>query len=152
MNKKICFVSNLCLLLWFFLDMVGMSIYDNILVTRSYSDDGIFFLIFLILFVWFIFKEKIGKYLLASWLVMWFLTQFLSHWYFTIFGPSEEKINYFADTIKLIPSSNTYIPDLYHIILHILILVSLINIVIYCISLRKLKVVNNTYYKHDDKN
>jgi len=60
-----------------------------------------------------------------GWLFMWLLTQFFSHWYYTIFGPSEGKINYFADTIKLIPSSNTYIPDLYHIILHVLILVSL---------------------------
>ncbi|WP_105616452.1 hypothetical protein [Vallitalea okinawensis] len=149
MSKKVCFVSNLCLLLWFFLDIVGMNIGGYILVTRSYSDDGIFFLIFLILFIGFLLKERIGKYLLTGWLFMWFSTQFLSHWYFTIFGPSEGKINYFADTIKLVSSSNIYIPDLYHIILHILILVSLINIIIYCFSTRKLKVFNNTYDKHD---
>ena len=152
MNKKICLVSNLCLLLWFFLDMVGMSINNHILVTRSYSDDGIYFFVFLILFIWFIFKEKTGKYLLTIWLVVWFLTQFLSHWYFTIFGPSEGKITYFADTIKLISSSNIYIPDLYHIVLHISILISLINIVIYCISLRKLKILKNTHNEHDAKN
>ncbi len=106
MNKKICFVSNLCLLLWIFLDMVGMSIGGHILVTRSYKDDGIYFLIFLFLLIWFAFKERIGKYLLTGWHFMWFSTQFLSHWYFTIFGPSEGKINYFADTIKLISSSD----------------------------------------------
>lgn len=134
MNKKICFISNLCLLFWFFLDMVGISISGHILVTRSYRDDGIFFLIFLIVFIWYISKEKNGKYFLTGWLFMWFSAQFLSHWYYTIFGPSQGKINYFADTIKLISSSNIYIPDLYHIILHILILISLVNMIIYCIT------------------
>ncbi len=134
MNKKICFISNLCLLFWFFLDMVGISISGHILVTRSYRDDGIFFLIFLILFIWYISKDKIGKYFLTGWLFMWFSAQFLSHWHFTIFGPAQGKINYFVGTIKLISSSNIYIPDLYHIILHILILISLINMIIYCIA------------------
>jgi len=137
MNKKICLISNLCLLLWFFLDMVGISINGHILVTRSYSDDGIFFLIFFVLFIWYVFKDKIAKYFLMGWLLIWFLAQFLSHWYYTIFGPSKGKINYFADTIKLIPSSNIYIPDLYHIILHILILISLINMIIHCITSTK---------------
>ena len=136
MNKRICVVSNVCLLLWFFLDMVGLSINGSILVTRSYKDDGIFFLIFLVVFTLFVFKEKVGKYFLSVWLFMWFLIQFLFHWRFTIFGPSEGKISYFSDTIKLIPSANTYIPDLYHIILHLLILVSLVNIIIFCIGTR----------------
>lgn len=131
MNKKICVISNLCLLLWFFFDMIGVSIKGNVLVTRAFRTDGIFFLIFLILLIWYLYKEKTAKYFLSGWLFMWFIIQFLSHWYFTIFGPSEGKMNYFADTIKLIPSTNIYIPDLYHIILHILILLSLITMIIY---------------------
>ena len=141
MNKKICFVSNLCLLLWFFLDMIGISINGYILVTRSYKDDGIFFLIFFVLFTWYVFKDKIGKYFLMSWLFIWFSAQFLSHWYFTILGPPQGKINYFADTIKLIPSSNIYIPDLYHIILYILILISLISMIVHYITSTKAKIV-----------
>lgn len=141
MNKKICIISNLCLLLWFALDMVGVSIDGHILVTRSYVEDGVFFLLFLALFILYIFKDKIGKYFLTGWLSIWFLAQFLSHWYFTIFGPSEGKINYFADTIKLTSSPNIYIPDLYHILLHILILVSLINMIIYCVTSSKLKTI-----------
>lgn len=62
-----------------FLDMVGLSINGSILVTRSYKDDGIFFLIFLVVFTLFVFKEKVGKYFLLVWLFMWFLTQFLFH-------------------------------------------------------------------------
>lgn len=139
MNKKICLVSNLCLLIWFFLDMVGISINGYVLVTRAYREDGVFFLIFLVLFIWYVFKDKIGKYFLTGWLFMWFLTQFLSHWYFTIFGPSQGKMIFFAETIKLIPSSSIYIPDLYHIILHILILISLINMIFFCISSNKIK-------------
>lgn len=139
MKKKICLVSNLCLLIWFFLDMVGISINGYVLVTRAYREDGVFFLIFLVLFIWYALKDKIGKYFLTSWLFMWFLTQFLSHWYFTIFGPSQGKMNFFAETIKLIPSSSIYIPDLYHIILHILILISLISMIKFCISSNKIK-------------
>ncbi|TCT17226.1 hypothetical protein EDC18_101524 [Natranaerovirga pectinivora] len=142
MIKKICFVSNLCLLLWFFLDMVGVSFNGYILVTRAYKDDGIFFVLYLILLIWFVYKEKSGKYLLTGWLFIWFLAQVLSHWYFTIFGPSQGKMNFFADTIKLISSPSIYIPDLYHIVLHILILIALICMIIYCIISRKTKEVN----------
>ena len=137
MNRKICIVSNLFLLLWFFLDMIGMKIDGQILVTRSYREDGIFFLAFLVLFIWFFFKEKRGKYFLTVLLLMWFIAQFLSHWYYTIFGPYQGKINYFADTIKLIPSNSIYIPDLYHIVLHILIFISLINMMLYCNIFKK---------------
>lgn len=131
MNKPTCIVLNLCLLLWFFLDMVGISMNEHVLVSRAYKEDGIFFLLFFAFFIWYLLKEKSGKYILMGWLSMWFITQFFSHWYYTIFGPSEGKMNYFADTIKLIPSSAIYIPDLYHIVLHILILISLINMIIY---------------------
>lgn len=137
MNRKTCFILNLCLLLYFFLDMVGVSFHQYILVVGAYEDDGIFFFIFLALVVIFILKDKFGKYLLTGWLFMWFMTQFLSHWYFTIFGSGEGKIDYFADTIKLISSTNIYIPDLYHIVLHVLILVSLINMIIYCFKTSK---------------
>ncbi len=70
--KKLPVVTNLCLLLWFFLDMVGMNIGGNVLVTRSFRDDGIFFLIYLVLFISYIVKERTGKYLLTGWLFMWF--------------------------------------------------------------------------------
>lgn len=139
MNKKICVILNFLLLTWFSLDMIGMEINGQILVTRSYREDGVFFFIFLAMFLWFIFKEKIGKYLLTGWLFMWLITQFIFHWYYTVFGPSEDKMNYFADTIKLIHSNNIYIPDLYHIILHLLILIALINMIIYLNKSKKKK-------------
>ena len=137
MNKRRCFFANLTLLIWFFLDMAGLNINKNILVTRSYKEDGIFFVIFLVLFILFILGDKVWDYLLTIWLFIWFLAQILSHWYFTIFGPAIGKMNYFANTIKLINSSNIYIPDLYHIVLHVLIFVSMINMMKYCAITRK---------------
>lgn len=134
MKKKTSIVLNFILLLWFFLNMIGMRINGSTLVTRAYSEDGVFFLIYLALFILYVYKDKIGKWLLTAWLFLWFITQFFSHWYFTIVGPSESKINFFDETIKLLSSNDIYIPDLYHIILHLLIFLSLINMVIYLIK------------------
>lgn len=129
--KKYCIISNIVLLLWYFLAMVGVYFGDKYLVTRSYKDEWIFMVIPLVLFMIFIFKEKIGKYLLASWLGMWFVTQFLSHEWYTIFGNGfmgtlEGKFEYFENAIKFIDSDTIYFPDVYHIILHILIIIAFI--------------------------
>ncbi len=135
--KKITVLSNLVLLAWFFLDMVGLSFGNNILVTRSYKEDGIYFIIFAVSLILFILKEKVGKYILLIWLSLWLATQFYSHWYITIFGPWERIRTYFANTIKLIPTNNIYIPDLYHIVLHLLILVSFGSLIVFLISSKK---------------
>ena len=54
---------------------------------------------------------------------------FFCHWYYTIFGTSERKLKgynaCFKGTLRLIPmSEKCVIPDLYHIVLHILILLN----------------------------
>lgn len=137
MKQKFCIVSLLLLLFWFFLDMIGVSIDGNVLVSRAFKEDGLFFAIYAILLFAFLVRSKIGYYLLTVWLFLWFITQFFSHWYYTIFGPSDHKMSYFSDTIKLIDSSNIYIPDLYHIILHLLILASFISMIVLCGGLNK---------------
>lgn len=136
-SRKMCIISNSGLLIWFFLDMIGISISEQILVSRSFTEDGIFFIIFAVLLIWFMIKDKLAKYLLCGWLFLWFVTQFFSHWYFTILGTGEEKIEVFADTIKLISSSDIYIADLYHIVLHLLILIAFFFTITYCIKSRK---------------
>lgn len=135
--KKITVLSNLVLLAWFFLDMVGLSFGNNILVTRSYKEDGIYFIIFVVALLLFHFKERIGKYILLIWLSIWLSTQFYSHWYITIVGPWERMNTYFADTIKLITTNKIYIPDLYHIVLHLFILVSIGSLIVFLISFSK---------------
>ena len=76
-----------------------------------------------------------GEWFLLGVLVFWFTVQFFCHWYYTIFGASEKKLkgynDCFRNTIHLISASDTkLIPDLYHIILHLFILLN-IGFVIY---------------------
>ena len=59
MKKKYCMIPLTALLIWFFLDMTGLYFGENCLVTTSYKDDGIFFIIYFVIFLIFIFKEKI---------------------------------------------------------------------------------------------
>lgn len=142
MKKKVSIILNGLLMLWFLLDITGLTLGGKTLVTQAYKEDGIFFLIFLGAFVWYLIKDKVGKYVLSSWLFIWFVGQFASHWYFTIFGPWEGKKRFFADTIPFIVTEVVYIPDLYHVILHILILAAFISTVIYdiaCIQKEKVK-------------
>ena len=73
---------------------------------------------------------SLGKWLLLGVLLFWFIVQFFCHWYYTIFGASEKKLkgyNYcFRNTVRIIPASKTrLIPDLYHMILHLLILLNI---------------------------
>lgn len=137
MSKRGCIIANIVLLGWFFLDMAGLHFGELYLVTQSWREDGIFFVIFLISFFLFILKEKVGKYILTIWLGIWLIAQFLSHELFTIIGGGEEKIRYFEGLIKLINSDTIYIPDLYHIVLHVLILIALITTLRYSIALKK---------------
>lgn len=131
MKKIYCVIANLILLAWFFLDMIGIYFGKKYLVTRSYREDGIYFVIFLLAFLLFLFKERAGKYVLSAWLSIWLFAQFFSHEWFTIFGGGEGKIRYFENAIKFIYSDSRYIPDVYHTILHIFILAALVTTLCY---------------------
>lgn len=79
----------------------------------------------------FLLWEPIGKWVLFVELALWLIEQFFCHEYFTIFGSSSKKLRgyneCFDGTVKLFPVSETrLIPDLYHIVLHLLILVDLV--------------------------
>lgn len=72
-----------------------------------------------------------GKWILLAVLLFWLVVQFFCHWYYTIFGVSERKLqgynDCFRDTIRLFPMSDKrLVPDLYHIVLHILILANVV--------------------------
>lgn len=139
MKKIHCIVAQLILLIWFFLDMIGVSFGDKCLVTRSYKDDGIFFLIYLIAVILFIVREKIGKWFASVWLAMWFITQFISHEWYTIFqggfmGTLESKFKNFSHTIQWLEIEGRYIPDVYHTVLHILILSAFVCTLIYTLG------------------
>ena len=140
--KKVVIIFCSILLAWFLLDMTGLYFGNTYLVSRSFKDDWIFMAIYVAVFVFFIIKDKIGKYFLGGWLLMWLLTQFYFHWLNTITGKGLDKIEYFKGSIKLIDSQTRYIPDLYHIILHILILSALIFVAICIFKSKKNKKEN----------
>ena len=142
MKKRYCIITQTLLLLWFFLDMTGVYFSNSYLVTRSYKDDGLFFLIYLVAMILFIFKEKIGKWAVWVWTSLWFVIQFLCHEWYTIFskgvmGSIEDKIKYFSGAIKWIEIDGRYIPDVYHTILHILILAVVITTALYIRNSKK---------------
>ena len=83
----------------------------------------------------FLLWEPIGKWVLFVELALWLIEQFFCHEYFTIFGSSSKKLRgyneCFDGTVKLFPVSETrLIPDLYHIVLHLLIGADLVLIFI----------------------
>jgi len=133
-RKRTVVIVNILLLLWFFLDMVGASLGGKVLVSRAWQDDGIFFLLFLAALLWFLFMDRLGKYILTGFLAAWLAVQLYSHWFFTVFGPWEGKIRYFSGTVKLFVSDVIYIPDIYHIVLHILILCALVSLIRFMIK------------------
>lgn len=70
--------------------------------------------------------QPVGKWVLLSILALWFTVQFFCHWHYTLFGVSEKKLKEynecFKETFRLIPiSEKRLVPDLYHIVLYILI-------------------------------
>ena len=142
MKKKYCVILQIVLLLWFFLDMIGVYFSNSYLVTRSYKDDGIFYLIYLATMILLIFKEKIGKWAVFVWTSLWFIIQFLCHEWYTIFGKGimgtlEKKIEYFSGAVKWLEIEGRYIPDVYHTILHVLILAVVITSAIYIRNSKK---------------
>ena len=73
-----------------------------------------------------------GKWILLAMLILWFVVEFFCHWYFTIFGATERKLkgynDCFRNTVRIFPMSETrLVPDLYHIVQHVLILLNIIH-------------------------
>lgn len=142
MKKVHCIIAQMLLLLWFFLDMTGVYFGEKCLVTKSFKDDGIFFIIYFIAVLLFIIKEKIGKWFVIIWSAIWFIIQFLCHEWYTIFnsgfmGTLQGKINYFSGTMQWLKIDGKYIPDIYHTVLHILILLVLVITSVYAFKNKK---------------
>lgn len=138
MKKKTFLICQILLLIWFFLDMTGVYFKDSYLVTRSYIDDGLFFLIYLSTVVLFLIKDKIGKWAVLAWSVIWFIAQFMSHELVTITGNGyENKTHYFGGAVKWLEIDGVYVPDVYHTVLHILILAVTVTGLVYVFGRKK---------------
>lgn len=79
--------------------------------------------------------EPVGRWVLAGVLAFWLVVQFFCHEYFTLFGASPQKLagynECFTGTVKLFPpKEGRLIPDLYHIVLHLLLAAGLVLVVL----------------------
>ena len=90
--------------------------------------------------VLFIIKDRIGKWAVLIWSVMWLITQFMNHELVTITGNNlEGKMSYFEGAIKWLDIEGVYVPDVYHTVLHVLILAVIVVGVIYVVRSKKRK-------------
>ncbi|MDD4291442.1 MAG: hypothetical protein PHX51_04315 [Clostridia bacterium] len=133
------YVLEFLLLIWFFGCIKTYRIGTRTLVEGMgiHSAEFIMLVIYSIGIVVSLFVAYVGQWILLIVLSAWFIIQFFCHWYFTIFGASKTKIEgynkCFRNTIHIIPlNEHRIIPDLYHIVLHMLIL---LNIVLAALSL-----------------
>lgn len=134
-KKKVAVMVNCVLLAWYFLSMFGVKIGDKYLVEGAFREEWIFMVVPTITLILFAVFGKVWKYVNLGWLSLWFITQFLSHEWYTLFGngfmgDTESKIAYFSDCIQIIKIQGRYVPDLYHLILHALIVLTIICVAI----------------------
>lgn len=123
-----------CLLWVWFLGCTFTWKFGNVLLVEGMGLKSIEFaalVLFTIGIGSFLLWEPIGKWILLVELTLWLVEQFFCHEYFTIFGTSAKKLKgyneCFEGTVKLFPVSGTrLIPDLYHIVLHLLIMTDLV--------------------------
>ena len=136
MKKTHLIIVNIILLLWYFLSMIGLKIGDKYLVTGTFEEEWLFMLIPTITFVLMLVTKNVGRNIHLIWLAGWFVTQFLSYEWYTLFGRGfmgemDKKIAYFSECIQLINVDGRYVPDVYHIVLHILIIIAFVVTLLY---------------------
>lgn len=74
---------------------------------------------------------QVGNWFVLSVLAFWLVVQYFCHWHFTIFGATPEKIRgynqCFEGSLCIVPRrADRLIPDFYHIVLHVLIVLNLV--------------------------
>lgn len=130
-------VFEILLLIWFLGAVTTYKIGRRVLVLGEGIKSAEFFM--LVLYSSGILLRQVfpavGKWYLFGVLMLWLIVGFFCHWYYTIFGASEKKIEgynlCFRDTIRIFPASKKrLIPDLYHIVLHVLIIANIVLILL----------------------
>lgn len=134
--NMVTLIAEILLVFWFFGCICTYKLGKYILVegVGIKSPEFVMFCLFGIGTILFWMFPYVGKWYLFAILTAWFVIQFFCHWYYTLFGASEKKLKgyneCFKNTVHVIPASETkLIPDLYHIILHLLILLNIFCVV-----------------------
>jgi hypothetical protein len=144
--KKTAIIAIGILFTWFTLDITGFAIGEFILVVSAFKDEPVDILwwgFFIIAFILFIFKDKIGKYIMLVFLVIWAVGQ--GAIYFRDKEGIQGYYNFFykEGTHRLISASDLYlIKDTYHIFLDFFIFLSLVCVIIFI--LKRLKKSRNS--------
>ncbi|OOM15899.1 hypothetical protein [Clostridium saccharobutylicum] len=137
--KKITNILVSVLFFWFTLDVLGMKIGKFYLVESAIKDepiDIIWWVIFIICFIIFIVKDKVGKYVLLSFVSFWCVIQYSM--YFKSPKKIESYNTFFKETHHIIsPSNNFLIKDTYHIFLDLFLFLVLINLIIFIIKSKR---------------
>ena len=134
MPKKHAFFLFLALVIWFSLVFFPI---DGLLIEGRASlagPMGILMLLLLLLLGGFVFKWRYTVLAAFPVLAAWGLLQFNAHWRTWITKASPERVEdyntYFYGTWRIFPESASHtIPDLYHFVLGLLILVNLVFVV-----------------------
>lgn len=124
--------AQLLLLVWFFGCICTYRIGARLLVEGEgvKSPEFVMLCLYGCGMVLFYAAPAVGRWWLCAVLTAWIVIQFFCHWFYTLFGASEKKLKgyneCFKETIRLIPASEKrLIPDLYHMILHLLLALNL---------------------------
>jgi hypothetical protein len=137
--KKTTNILVAVLFFWFTLDILGMKIGNFYLVESAIKNepiDIIWWVIFLICFIMFVVKDKVGKYVLLAFISFWSLIQYSM--YFKSSKRIESYNSFFKETHHIISPSNEFlIKDTYHIFLDLFLFIVLIKLIIFIIKSKK---------------
>ncbi len=138
MIKNAGLICHAPLLLWFTLDLVGVPG----LVTRDplFGLVGLLELILLLVLVGYWLRWRYSPLFALATLVIWGYMQYESHWRYSIFGASEQKLTryykMFDGMHRSFPESHTrLVPDDYHIVLGLLIAINTAAAIVLAVQL-----------------
>lgn len=129
----IAYIFEIVLLIWFFGCIVTYRL-GNVLLVEGMGIKSAEFGMLVVYAASILLRAvlpQVGNWFVLSALVVWLVVQYFCHWHFTIFGATPEKIRgynqCFEGSLCIVPRrADRLIPDFYHIVLHVLIVLNLV--------------------------
>ena len=129
----IAYIFEVVLLIWFFGCIVTYRM-GNVLLVEGMGIKSAEFgmlVVYIASILLRVVLPQVGNWFVLAVLVFWLVVQYFCHWHFTIFGATPEKIRgynrCFEGSLCIVPRrEDRLIPDFYHIVLHVLIVLNLV--------------------------
>ena len=129
----IAYIFEIVLLIWFFGCIVTYRL-GNVLLVEGMGIKSAEFGMLVVYAASILLRAvlpQVGNWFVLSVLAFWLVVQYFCHWHFTIFGATPEKIRgynqCFEGSLCIVPRrADRLIPDFYHIVLHVLIVLNLV--------------------------